>query len=729
MKKIKSWLCLMLILPLCMNVLCFFAEEGDGRTESYKANEFISPDSSAYIPVVQNDKYRLLYCSDTGAIRIEGVSGENLWDSAVTSEVYDTSQLTDTFRAYTNSLIAVSYCKKDDLSCNYSKDYSSLYSNKATAYKLSDGIRMDYSFTLPKIELSLEIRLTDEGLKVRIPYESVKERGDYILYCAEVFPFFGAASEHDDGYLFYPDGSGAVTEFRNSRTKSRFTDELVLDVYSPHDDEEQLSDSVSQVMLPVYGVKRNDSAFIACVDKGDENVSIHVSPCLFMSTVPVNRAYFVFKYRTQYRMYVSNTVKGNQDKNTLQYKLKLNEELLDGDREMSILLLDTPDADYSGMANVYRNHLTENGLLGERLDESEPALALDMYMTVNNPDSLIGNKVTATTADGAIEISGDYLDSGMDKITLRLLGWSDDGGALPQSTKAASEAGGGKALKKLNAFAEKTENITMLLNADPILTSEVKNSAVMGNLIPISDENEETFLLSPGKTVRLFNKFVSCISKYPSLKLSVDSSAKFLYGDCRKGRKYTRKDTMEEESRMLADDSVYAAGGGNLYALNKVTRLYDIPISSSGYSVTDYSVPFYQMVVHGYVRYTSSLPANLSPDVQTEFLKWLEYGCDPYFLLTEKNSAVLSGTSADTLFSSCNSDWKDTVSEIFCRYKRDLSGLANKTVISHTRISPTASAVIYENGTTVIINYGDSAITYDGVEVQPHDYSVKGAKT
>ena len=144
-------------------------------------------------------------------------------------------------------------------------------------------------------------------------------------------------------------------------------------------------------------------------------------------------------------MYVSNTVKGNQDKNTLQYKLRLNEELLGGDREMSILLLDTPDADYSGMANVYRNHLTENGLLDERLKDSDPALALDMYMAVNNPDSLIGKKVTATTADGAIEISGAYLDSGVDKITLRLLGWSDDGGALPQSTKPASEAGGGKA--------------------------------------------------------------------------------------------------------------------------------------------------------------------------------------------------------------------------------------------------------------------------------------------
>ncbi len=729
MKKIKFWLCLLLVLSLCMNALWLFAEENDGKSEDYKAHEFISPDGASYIPAAQNDKYRLSYCSDTGAIRIESASGENLWDSAVTSEIYDTAQLTDTFRAYTNSLLCISYCKKDDLSCNYSKDYSSLYSNSREAYKLSDGIRIDYGFTLPKIELSLEIRLTDKGLKVRIPYDSVKEKGDYILYCAEVFPFFGAASDQDDGYLFYPDGSGAVTEFKNSRTKSRFTSELVLDVYSPADDEEQLSDSVSRVMLPVYGVKRNDRAFIACADKGDENLSIHVSPCLFMSTVQVNRAYFVFKYRTQYRMYVSNTVKGNQDTDTLQYKLRLNEELLDGDREMSILLLDAPDADYSGMANVYRDHLIENGLIGERLEDGDPYLALDMYMAVNNPDSLIGKKVTATTADGAVEITDDYLKSGVDKISLRLLGWSDDGGKLPQSAKPASEAGGTKALKKLNAFAEKNQNITLLLDADPVLTSEVKNSAVMGNLIPISDEDEETFLMSPAKTKRLFGKFVSRISKYPSLKLSVDGIAEYLYGDFKKGRSYTRKDTKAEESNMLSSDSVYAAGGGNLYALNKVKRLYDIPISSSGYSITDYSVPFYQMVVHGYVRYTSPLPANLSPDVRTEFLKWLEYGSDPYFLLTEENSSVLSGTSADTLFSSRNADWKDTVTDIFAKYKADFGGLANKSIISHTRIGTTASAVKYENGTTVIINYGDFKITYDGVEVEPQTYSVKGAKT
>ena len=683
-------------------------------------------DTSVFNKVYGNGKFSLEYCADKGAIRV--ISDKNrVWNSYVTEDVFDTSMSTDTFIAYMNSLLAINYCKKDDNTGNYIKDYSSLISNNLNAYALQDGIAVECRFSIPKISITLEIRLTDKGIKVIIPESSIKENGDYILYSVEVMPFFSAAAQTDNGYLFYPDGSGAVTEFKTSMDKSRFTDELVLDVYSSLEDDELLKTDKRKVMLPVYGIKRNDTAFLACADMGAENLSIHVSPCIPMSLISLNRSYFEFKYRGRYKVYLSNSVKANQDTEDLQYKLKLDKQIIGGDRAISIFLLEDGDADYSGMASAYREHLTANKSLKEKTKDNINPLSLDIYMSVKNPDSFFGSKAVATDFKAAKEILSEYIESGVEKLNVRLLGWSEDGGELPQKSAVAKDIGGKNGLKSLNELAgENSDKLSLSIIADTVLTSNKRSAALMGNLIPVSDKDKLTFLATPKNAVSGFNKFIKLANKYSNVKVSAESIGSTVYNDYKKSRKTNRIETVEKWKKLIENDAVYSVSGGNLYVLNKASYLYDIPINSSGYPLTDYSVPFYQMVVHGHIPYSAECPLNLSSDIKKEYLKWIEYGCTPYFILTKESPDILAGTTASTLFSSQNSEWKSEVLKIYSLFNGELASLYNEHISEHKIISKNFVAVTYESGTVIYINYADTPQKYGDITVEANSFTVKG---
>lgn len=726
MKSIKrTFLCVALSLITVLSCL-FYGAASTAKKNVQKLEPLAITDPAAYISVAQNDSFKLYFCDLNGAIRVENKNGK-VWNSAVTEDVFDTSLSTDTFKAYMNSLIAINYCKKDDNSGNCIKDYASHLSNIRTVYSCQNGIAVKCFFSIPKISVTVYITLTDSGISVNIPQDEIEEKDEYILYSIEVLPFFGAAAQNDEGYLFYPDGSGAITEFSTSMDKSRFTDELVLDVYSALDDNRLLSDNIRTVMLPVYGIKRNDTAFLAAADAGDENLSIHVSPCIPMSLLSVNRSYFEFKYRGEYRVYVSNSVKGNQDADKLQYKQKIDKTMIKGDRTVNLFLLDGENADYSSMAGVYREHLVKCGKLNNQSSNSAQKLSLEIYMAVDDPDALFEGKVVATDFKEAEKIIEGYLQSGVEKLDVRLKGWSADGGKYPQKAQISSEAGGKKGLKSLNELAKKYKNrLSITLHSDAIHTSKKNSASLMGNLIPVTDEDKEVFLTTPEKALKNLDKFFKVAQKYSDIGIAADGVGRIVYNDYKKSRRYNRADTVNGFKNALNNSEIGAVQGGNLYTLANASLLYDIPIKSSGYPLTDYSIPFYQMVIHGCISYSADMAGNLSSDLKREALMWVEYGCTPYFVITEADPSVLAGTSANTIFSSQNSEWKKSIVEIYGEFAERLSSVADKKIIKHERVSDSLSALRFEDGTTVVINYGDKTAEYNGIKAEPQDFAVKG---
>ena len=66
--------------------------------------------------------------------------------------------------------------------------------------------------------------------------------------------------------------------------------------------------------------------------------------------------------------------------------------------------------------------------------------------------------------------------------------------------------------------------------------------------------------------------------------------------------------------------------------------------------MTDETVPFYQLVFHGYAAYAGA-PLNLSYDFETDLLRLIEYGGTPYFqLMAADGSAVKEHVVQHVLF-------------------------------------------------------------------------------
>ena len=76
-----------------------------------------------------------------------------------------------------------------------------------------------------------------------------------------------------------------------------------------------------------------------------------------------------------------------------------------------------------------------------------------------------------------------------------------------------------------------------------------------------------------------------------------------------------------------------AVNQGNAYVLDRVSRIRRAPGGDSSFFFADETVPFYQMVLHGIVPYTTD-PGNIGPDFAGQKLKWVEFGSEPVFLLT-----------------------------------------------------------------------------------------------
>ena len=66
--------------------------------------------------------------------------------------------------------------------------------------------------------VSVIYRLDGDDLIVEVPFDDLEYKEDYPIYYLSVLPYFGASGTTDEGFLFVPEGGGALIEFNNGKT-------------------------------------------------------------------------------------------------------------------------------------------------------------------------------------------------------------------------------------------------------------------------------------------------------------------------------------------------------------------------------------------------------------------------------------------------------------------------------------------------------------------------------
>lgn len=542
----------------------------------------------------------------------------------------------------------------------------------------------------------------------------------------EVMPNMGAASDYEDGYVFYPDGSGALTY--NTPNHGISSEMYETSVYSEQNvdmawENNRDSTGLKRTMLPVYGSKKNDHAFLAIIESGDTDASV----CLIPSgnVFDLNRINSKFKYRNSVQI-TSNS----------EYSTGMAEIFEKTARDITPVVRykflngSNYSPDYSGMANAYRDYLLENDQIKKStLFDGNMPLALDFVAGTWKSMLFYQSYVSISSFEELSTVTDELNAAGINNILMHVQNWEKQ--EAPSTLKVPKAAGGADGLQSLtDKLRANGGNIFMsmdIVDADTFDNSINESKLALDSDLRIFEF--QTFwykLFSPKYVESSMDKTLSRLDKLGNPGVAVRRMGELIYNDYNTSYSTNRGDCADiwnsiyKQFNEVAPTATY---GGNAYLLSAADWLMDIPMSSSGYTFSDESVPFYQMVVHGSIPY-SAKPFNHFYDKDKEKLQTIEYGCIPIYKLTYNDSSSLRKLFDD--FTTPYNDVKDEIIETYNEFNGKLSSLTTEYMVNHQRLTDDVVAVTYSDGTVIYLNYSDAAYTTEnGVNVPAMDYVIE----
>lgn len=317
-----------------------------------------------YVLAAENDSFEL-YCNPKSlAIRIREKATGYVYDSmgAEASE----GDLNATYMGMRESGISVE-CRLENgnvRSWSITGDGADVETQL-----LEDGFRSSVSYG-GAIGFDVQVTLTEKGLEVLIPEDSIVEAGDTAirLQSVYIYPFLGSSYGCDnEGYLFVPDGCGAListgqqTIATENYEKQIYGSDLGMGSFTGSDSEAMLK-AAEEIYMPVFGsiLEEGGHGIAGIVSRGDEycRIAAYVSGI----RTPYNLIMPKFVLRQTYQMKLDqsgSSLTANQEKRN------------PGDLCVTYVLLTGQEADYVGIAHAYRQWLLEQGVIKAGEAETE----------------------------------------------------------------------------------------------------------------------------------------------------------------------------------------------------------------------------------------------------------------------------------------------------------------------------------------------------------------------
>ena len=732
MKRIISLL-LMLCIILSSGIVAYSDNTGvpNGNTDNT-----LSAENKI---ICENEKYMLIFDKESYLLQIKDKHNGFIWSSNFVDNSND-NVVMGIVKTDMLSNIVVSYAFGSDIKTTNSR-VGSILKNAASVKAIENGVRVDYGFGDYGFNIPVEYVLEEDGLKASVILKDIKEEKDNKIISVELLPFFSAeATKTNDGYLFVPDGSGAVISFEERESGIKETYEKMVygeDLLTPSDVQTTYD---KDIKIPVYGMKTGDNGFVAIIEKGAENSAIYASAagqkadCFIVGSKYIYRANDYVEVTMQNGSKSSSLFYSEPDSDIDKYTVKYT--LLSGDK-----------ADYVGMAEVYRSYLLKNGLKESSNDKAK--LYLDLYGGLNVQASFLGipYKTVNVLTDfkQAQKILDSFKEKGVENISLGLKSYTDSAvkGKTEINLKPLSKLGGKKGLKNLLTYSEEN-NVTVYPNADFFSFSK-KGNGIGSNKTKVYSleksplrlkgftladnyrvDNERAIsFVRPSKYEYSASKLIKSASKLKlkniglgeiSAKLISDYSSSYV---SRREAKELLLSALDKVEEKLAVSSYNA----NDYLWKYSEMLADIPTCSSKYNVFSYDIPFLQIVLKGVKNYsTESL--NLSGMTAESFLRSIESGSYLKFEGIYAENSKIKGTQLGDIFGANYKAWFETAVKWYSETEKLYKAVGNSKITEHSVNGDTA-VTVYENGTRVYVNYSEKQVDIDGVTVEPLWYLIK----
>lgn len=596
--------------------------------------------------------------------------------------------------------------------------------------------------------VTMEATLDNGDLVVKIPtYEIKSGNGFYTMQNISVLPSLGlaAADKVSDGYIFVPDGSGAL--FKLNTFNGKYP-EYERPVYNStyYDTLYNMPEFPEDIHMPVFGMYNTDlskktQGLMGIIEKGAELSYIKVqlgSKDTSTGGTTYNKVYSSFDASQYSRVKVFGPYSDNDA------RFLASTGIINVDYTIRYKLF-VGNVTYYDMAKEYRDYLIKKYNIKVAYDKS-PKLFFDVIGTLTLKKRFLGipyNKNVSMTSYK--ELLNIMKDLGNVNEIVNYKGVFNNGLNNTISNKAnlVKANGSKKEFDSLINYFDKG-NSQLFLNADLMRITDtsggfrLKKDALIGydgKPVEFMKYNYATgifnlfsnkqYLLNPLILSDTVDKFIKASKQTKNIFVNdIGSTFYSNYNPREIVNPVAAEGILDENLKKLSKNKIIALDNPNSDKICYAKYAANISRESSDYGTIYCSVPFRQLVMNGLTEYTT-LDVNMSSDRNSYFLlQALELGSIPKFTICSKNVDVLKYTEYTDYYSTQYSKLRDKIKAFYGEYRTALSQIGSKEITGHSMLAKNVFETTYASGVSVIVNYNKFKVSVQGRNLEPLGYII-----
>jgi len=636
--------------------------------------------------------------------------------------------------------------------------------NLTVEHNTMAGYEPDISFDFWKV--TFEILIERDRMYVNVPLDKLTttSANNLMIYNIDILRFFGAGCEDSEGFMLVPSGAGGVINFNNGKYREvpfampMYGVDTILTVFFPQMEQ--------AARLPVIGIQNNGFGFVTHVQSGQGLTFINAEVAAETPGMGIpnaqNNTWFNFHMRSSMPLGMGGIPGAGGDLRVIQ------ENMYDGDITVVYQFIAEEDPGVGMMAQTYQQFLVEEGILTQLDGPGDRTFYLDVLGAVDIRRHFLGVQYDSleimTTMDDADRFVDLLNTGGVNNIQMQLHGWFNRG--INHDIA--------KRVRTINAVGNQRDmqNMEARLQADggglnPVVNFHLTNwysrnfrtqleaardpSGYVGFMTRIARDmmftrgthhrNDWFLLVHPGVVPQHLDSFIPAFER----RMGLDGLALADMGDFITESIHRRNQVDREHSRLIAESQLerltdsfsnLVVFGGNDYSLAFASHIVDAPVESDVFFIIDYEVPFFPMVVHGFIEFAGR-PANIREDFHptSVLLNSMATGASPRYMFTGQPTRAAVFSPHERFYSTHYVNWMEQAVDHYRMFNdvyRHLRGerivdfivLANRG--SDIMTSRQVTVTVFSNGTRIYVNNTNDTFEYGGVTIPPRWFTVTG---
>ncbi len=558
--------------------------------------------------------------------------------------------------------------------------------------------------------------LKDGSMNVSCSYSNLTGNPDAYIESIDLLNYFGAYNDTKDGdFLLVPDGCGAI--IKTSIYDESF-ESLSFDVYGS---DPSVSDSQSSgiAVVPAFGIKHGNTAFVSLIENGDAVASIQAK-----------KATGVSEYNVVYPSFRVTPVSYEDE------TLYISKSSSVSEISLCYRFLAGSNATYAGLASACREQLIRNSVLSTRTVEADDYLPFYLTLTGAARKSLGPIRYLSTVTD--FEQAEDMLvrmkNKGINNVSVRYSGVFEGGldSKDISSSSVMMRLGGTDKLAELYEYIA-TQKMSLYLDVNLLSSSTgfaglnatniQKSESSFTPASKLADYMGEGLAERQFRNIKKLRDVVSDVLKdtryYGFSGYCLNDVGSVLYSDFSSNGllRDAAANEISEAIVPLSTGHSTMAETGNFYMLKNVNSVINIPLETSiSQSGAYLAVPFVQLILHGILDYSGE-PINTGINLPETLLKYIEFGACPHFEWTYE--PVTSDNENDKFY---YDNTINVAADFYTKANDALNDLRDARITDHYEVEDGVFCTEYDTGTRIYVNYTNNDYSTLGVVVSARDF-------